>query len=127
LGDRVSPDMDHQVWLQSVAGGGGGACPRSDPADLPGSGSKYHPGSDRSGSHPYAGSSATAAVAGQTGAIHQRAVVAEVARRVSAPTEAILGATSVGAGDEKTILEYIEKQKWDEDDQGFKVTAPTEP
>jgi hypothetical protein len=33
----------------------------------------------------------------------------------------------VGAGDEKTILEYIEKQKWDEDDQGFKVTAPTEP
>ena len=22
---------------------------------------------------------------------------------------------------------YIESQKWDEDDQGFKITAPTEP
>jgi hypothetical protein len=33
----------------------------------------------------------------------------------------------VGAVDEKTIMEYIENQKWDEDDQGFKITAPTEP
>jgi len=29
--------------------------------------------------------------------------------------------------DEDTIKKYIENQKWDEDDQGFKVTAPTEP
>jgi hypothetical protein len=29
--------------------------------------------------------------------------------------------------DEKTIIECIENQKWDEDDQGFKITAPTEP
>ena len=34
---------------------------------------------------------------------------------------------TVGAGDEKTILEYIENQKWDQDDQGFKITAPNEP
>lgn len=34
---------------------------------------------------------------------------------------------TVGAVDEKTVQEYIENQKWDEDDQGFKVTAPTEP
>ena len=34
---------------------------------------------------------------------------------------------TVGAVDEKTIMEYIENQKWDEDDQGFKITAPTEP
>jgi putative transposase len=34
---------------------------------------------------------------------------------------------SVGAVDEDTIKKYIENQKWDEDDQGFKVTAPTEP
>jgi len=26
-----------------------------------------------------------------------------------------------------TIREYIENQKWDQDDQGFKITAPTEP
>ena len=34
---------------------------------------------------------------------------------------------TVGAVDEKTIREYIEGQKWDEDDQGFQITAPTEP
>jgi putative transposase len=34
---------------------------------------------------------------------------------------------TVGAVDEKTIREYIESQKWDEEDQGFKITAPAEP
>ena len=34
---------------------------------------------------------------------------------------------SVGAVDEDTIKKYIENQKWDEDDQGFKITAPTAP
>jgi hypothetical protein len=29
--------------------------------------------------------------------------------------------------DEQTVKQYIENQKWDEDDQGFKITAPTEP
>jgi putative transposase len=34
---------------------------------------------------------------------------------------------SVGAVDEATIKKYIEDQKWDEEDPGFKITAPTEP
>src|SRR6516225_3342271 len=34
---------------------------------------------------------------------------------------------SVGAVDEDTIKKYIESQKWDEEEQGFKITAPTEP
>jgi len=34
---------------------------------------------------------------------------------------------TVGAVDEKTVMQYIESQKWDQDDGGFKVTAPTEP
>ena len=34
---------------------------------------------------------------------------------------------TVGAVDEATIQAYIESQKWDEDDQGFKITAPTKP
>ena len=34
---------------------------------------------------------------------------------------------TVGAVDEATIKAYIENQKWDEDDQGFKITVPTEP
>jgi hypothetical protein len=29
--------------------------------------------------------------------------------------------------DEAMIKAYIENQKWDEDDQGFKITASTEP
>jgi hypothetical protein len=33
----------------------------------------------------------------------------------------------VGAVDEETIKKYIENQKWDEEDQGFKITAPAEP
>ena len=34
---------------------------------------------------------------------------------------------SVGAVDEATIKKYIEDQRWDDDDQGFKITVPTEP
>ena len=36
---------------------------------------------------------------------------------------------TVGAVDEATIKQYIERenQKWDEDDQGFQITAPAEP
>ena len=34
---------------------------------------------------------------------------------------------TVGAVDEKTIREYIEKQKWDDDGEAFKITSPTEP
>jgi hypothetical protein len=31
---------------------------------------------------------------------------------------------TVGAVDEKTVMEYIESQKWDQDDEGFKITRP---
>ena len=34
---------------------------------------------------------------------------------------------TVGAVDEKTIRDYIENQRWDQDEEGFKITAPTEP
>jgi putative transposase len=34
---------------------------------------------------------------------------------------------TVDAVDEETVKCYIEEQKWHEDDQGFKITAPTEP
>ena len=34
---------------------------------------------------------------------------------------------TVGAVDETTVMAYIENQKWDQDDQGFKITAPGEP
>ena len=34
---------------------------------------------------------------------------------------------TVGAVDEATIQQYIENQRWDEDGEGFKITAPAEP
>jgi putative transposase len=34
---------------------------------------------------------------------------------------------TVGAVDEATIKAYIENQRWDEDDESFKITAPTKP
>ena len=34
---------------------------------------------------------------------------------------------TVGAVDEKTIMEYIENQKWDDDAESFKITEPTKP
>jgi putative transposase len=34
---------------------------------------------------------------------------------------------TVGSVDESTIKEYIENQKWDEDQEGFKITEPTKP
>jgi len=34
---------------------------------------------------------------------------------------------TVGAVDEDTIKRYIENQQWNDDEQGFKITAPTKP
>ncbi len=34
---------------------------------------------------------------------------------------------TVGAVDEAKIKEYIENQRWEEDQEGFKITAPTKP
>ncbi len=34
---------------------------------------------------------------------------------------------TVGAVDENVVKEYIEKQKWDDDAEGFKITAPAKP
>jgi putative transposase len=34
---------------------------------------------------------------------------------------------TVGAVDEEAIKQYIENQRWDEDDEGFKIVAPTKP
>ncbi len=34
---------------------------------------------------------------------------------------------TVGAVDEATIKAYIENQRWDEDDESFKITAPAKP
>jgi hypothetical protein len=69
-------------------------------------------------------------------AVYQWPIVTQTAGRIPELAEALLGSTSVGpwilcaavgAVDEETINAYIENQKWEEDDQGFKITAPSEP
>ena len=88
------------------------------------------------GSHSYVGGRAAAVVAGEVGAIHQGAMVPAAAGRVSSPAERYWGqhrwargylCATVGAVDERTIMEYVENQKWEDDANGFKITAPPEP
>src|SRR6478752_5807942 len=128
--------MDNEVSIQDFARGCGRACPRSDPANMPGARSDDHPRGSITGSHPRVGVGAATVGTVDAGAIHQRAVIQEVAGRVSGTKEEILGqhlwargyfCASVGTVDEKTIMEYIENQKWDEDQGGFKITVPSEP
>ncbi len=52
------------------------------------------------------------------------AVEAGTMRRLGMSLRAIASTLAV---DEKTVMAYLESQKWDQDDEGFKVTAPTEP
>ena len=128
--------MDHEVQVQDTARANRGARARSDPTNVRVARSCDHSRSGVAGSHSHAGVGAAGTIAIETGAVHQRTVIAATAGGVSGPAEALLGqhlwgrgyfCATVGAVDEKTVQEYIENQKWDEDDQGFKVTAPTEP
>jgi REP element-mobilizing transposase RayT len=67
---------------------------------------------------------------GQVGAISQRCVLAETARRISAPEEALLGATPVGEGyfcatvgaiTQDQIKLYIEKHQSEPPDENFGI------
>jgi putative transposase len=88
------------------------------------------------GSHSHAGIGAARVVRGENGAVHQKAVVAALTREFPELRKRYWGqhlrargyfCATVGAVDEKTIREYIENQKWDEDEEGFKIIAPAEP
>lgn len=64
---------------------------------MPSAGGKHCARSGVAGPRPHAGGAA-AVVAREVGAISKGAIVASAARRVSAPAEAVLGATLVGSG-----------------------------
>src|SRR5487761_1161815 len=98
-----------------------------------GTGSNDCAGSGIAGSYPSAGGGAAAVGASETGAVSEGPVEPDAAGGVSAPAQAVLGqhlwargyfCATVGAVDEKTIQEYIENQRWDEDAESFKITAP---
>ncbi len=91
----------HLIWITKyrykiLRGGSGGAGPGGHPASMSGAGSEHHPRGDLAGSRSHAGGGSTAVGAGEAGAVYQRAILATVARGVSALAEAILGAAPVG-------------------------------
>jgi hypothetical protein len=103
---------------------------------MPGAGGDDRAGGGVAGSHPSSGVGTASIVTGEAGAVREREVKPPVAGRLSAPAQEILGPAHVGAGyfcatvgvvDEKTIMEYIENQKWDDDAESFKITEPTKP
>jgi hypothetical protein len=98
--------------------------------------SEHHPKGGLAGSHSHAGGG-SATVGGRQGwcsiskgdrrsgcKMSSRAVGSDFwgqhvwARSYFCPTD--------GAVDGKVILEYIESQKWKQNDQGFKIIAPAE-
>jgi hypothetical protein len=124
------------VGVQSAAGRSSGACSRPDPADLPGAGGKHRAGGRCRRIISTCCGKATAVVAGEAGAVHQGAIIATVAGRISAPAHAVLGATSVvtgiflrdsGRGGQEDDHGVHRESEVGRDDQGFKITAPAEP
>src|SRR5947208_1616883 len=88
--------MDHEVSVQGVAGRSRGACARPAQTDLRGAGGADHSGSGIARSHPHVGGGAAATGARQARAVPEGAIVADAARRLSAPAETLLGPTPVG-------------------------------
>jgi putative transposase len=73
---------------------------------------------------------------GEVGAVHQRASSRHLQAEFPELRKQYWGqhmwargyfCATVGAVDEATIKASIENQKWDEDDESFKITAPTKP
>ncbi len=135
-GSEVSGDMGDEVSVQDSAGRYRGAGARPAETDLHGAGSDDHSRRGVARSRPHAGGGAAATGALEAGAVPEGPVVAAAAAGVPAVRKRYWGqhlwargyyCASVGAVDEKPIREDIESQRWDEDVDGFKVTAPTEP
>ena len=128
--------MGYKVPIQDTAGTGSGACTRVDTAELQRARCSNRAGGNLAASHTHAAEGAAE--------LGPAKVVQYIKRRSSRLLQMefpelgkrYLGAAcvgsrlfcaTVGAVDEETIKHYIETQKWDEDDQGFKITAPAKP
>jgi putative transposase len=88
------------------------------------------------GSGPLVTVGAADPVASEVDAVHQGAFVTTFASGIRRVAQTVLGqhiwargyfCATVGAVDEATIKAHIENQRWDEDDESFKITAPTKP
>jgi hypothetical protein len=126
----------HEVSIQDNAWASSGEGARLDTPDLRNAGRRNRKGRGIAGPHTPAVVGAGAIVTCETGAVHQGTVQSAVTAEFPELRKRYWGqhmwargyfCATVGAVDEATIKTYVESQKWDEDDEGFKITAPTEP
>jgi hypothetical protein len=133
IGHQVSRSVDNEVSIQDIARASSRASKGSDPADLRGKRSANYPRISvaRSRTHVVVGPSRHSSR--KIDAVHQRPIIAPVARRVNELRKRYWGqhlwargylCAAVGALDETTIREYSENQKWDEEGDGSRSRRP---
>lgn len=98
MGCEVSRDLGDEVPLQGAAGRDSSTNAGPIAADMSGQRSGDRAGSSEPGSCAHVGECAAATSTGQAGAVHERQVEPDAARRISPVEEAVLGTTSVGTG-----------------------------
>jgi len=89
--------MGHEISIQDSASADSRACARGDTTDLCVTRCSDRARGDIAGPHPHVAIGASRIGASESGAIHQRAVVADAADGIPGIGEAVLGATFVGA------------------------------
>jgi hypothetical protein len=94
---EVSRNLVHEVSLPDTAGASGRASARPDSADLPDAGRGDRERISISGSYTSVTVCAAHSVAGETGAVHQRALKPEPAGGIPGLEKAVLGPAHVGA------------------------------
>src|SRR5277367_297098 len=85
-----------KLSVQGFARRGGGACPGADRADLRVAGGDDRAWGGVGGSYPSAGGGSAAIGAVEAGAVFEGSVEPDAARRVRAPSQALLGAAPLG-------------------------------
>jgi putative transposase len=136
LGDQVSPDLDHEVSVPDIARGSGGAspdvirqiCQAREVTIVRGSVSPDHIHLLVSAPPLLSPAKLVQYVKGKSSRQLQEDFP-HLRKRYWGQHMWARGyfCATVGVVDEKTIKEYIENQKWDEDAESFKITEPTKP
>jgi len=131
LRPEVPDDLVHEVSKENTEGPDSGACARPDTPDVRCERRVDYQGRGVAGSDSSAAVGTTDSGSGEAGAGNQGAVVEAdaVGKQYRGQHVWARGCfcATVGAVDEATIKAYIENQRWDEDDESFKITAPTKP
>jgi len=136
MGYQVSPDLDHEVSVPDIARGSGGAspdvigqiCQAREVSIVRGSVSPDHIHLLVSAPPLLSPAKLVQYVKGKSSRQLQEDFP-HLRKRYWGQHMWARGyfCATVGVVDEKTIMEYIENQKWDDDAESFKITEPTKP